>query len=302
VPAPFPSRLSGRPFTPREAAALGVTARQLDAVRVRRLHHGVRAVLPGEPSLAVQVAAALKVLPADTLISGVTGLQLLGVDVGTTLPLRFCTTHPHQVRRRDVEVRRVKRLPPQHGQRVEPAHCVAGAARDLGLVETVAAGDWLVHAGLATPGEIVAAAACLGGHGSRVARRAAALVRPRVESPRETRLRLVLVLAGLPEPETNSVLTADGVFVGRADLLFRAYRLVVEYDGIQHLMDRRQWESDIQRLERFAAADHPVVRVTAARLAHPRRLVLDVYRSLVARGYTGPAPTFTAEWLACFGA
>ena len=49
--------------------------------------------------------------------------------------------------------------------------------------------------------------------------RAAALVRERVDSPRESRLRLCLVLAGLPEPEVNPVVTVDGRRVGRVDLL-----------------------------------------------------------------------------------
>ena len=47
-----------------------------------------------------------------TIATGVTGLQLYGVDIGTQLPMTFATTHPRQVRRRDVQVRRLKQLPP----------------------------------------------------------------------------------------------------------------------------------------------------------------------------------------------
>ena len=132
------------------------------------------------------------------------------------------------------------------------------------------------------------------------ARRAAALVCERVESPRESRLRLLFVLAGLPTPDTNVTLgNAEGP-IGRVDLLFWGYMLIVEYDGLQHLTDRHQWNRDIERLEGFADAGYAVIRVTADRMRQPREVVRRVFDKLVQAGYEGPPPTFTSEWRELF--
>lgn len=57
------------------------------------------------------------------------------------------------------------------------------------------------------------------GQRSRAARRAADYVRERVDSPMESRLRVLLVLAGIPAPEVNlCVRDADGEPLRRYDL------------------------------------------------------------------------------------
>ena len=43
------------------------------------------------------------------------------------------------------------------------------------------------------------------------------------------------------------------------------------------------------------------VQVTKEKLMRPRRMVLDVYRQLVAGGYRGPAPEFGPRWHQAFG-
>jgi uncharacterized protein YgbK (DUF1537 family) len=71
------------------------------------------------------------------------------------------------------------------------------------LVDAVIIGDALVRRELATREQLGRAAAQVRGRPGLRASRAAAWVRPRVDSPMETRLRLLIVLAGLPEPVTN---------------------------------------------------------------------------------------------------
>jgi hypothetical protein len=73
-----------------------------------------------------------------------------------------------------------------------------------------------------------------------VARTAVGLIRERVDSPRETWLRLSLVLAGLPTPECNLIIRDDRGPIGRVDLVYLAYQLVIEYEGDQHRTDRGQ--------------------------------------------------------------
>ena len=77
----------------------------------------------------------------------------------------------------------------------------------------------------------------------------------------ETRLRWVLVRAGLPRPEVQTDLhDAEGRFVGRADLYYPAARLVLEYDGGNH---RERLVSDNRRQNLLMNAGFRVLRFTA---------------------------------------
>lgn len=98
--------------------------------------------------------------------------------------------------------------------------------------------------------------------GCRRARRALARVRPGAESRPETLLRLLLLTAGLPEPEVNGEIH-DGLGrrIGRFDLVYREFRVLVEYDGHQHRTDPVQYERDIARWDRAYEAVWRVIRV-----------------------------------------
>jgi hypothetical protein len=77
-----------------------------------------------------------------------------------------------------------------------PARTFVDLADLLALVDLVVVGDALVRLGLCSPARLCEEAAAARTRRVRqAARRAAALVRPRVDSPMETRLRLLLVLA-----------------------------------------------------------------------------------------------------------
>lgn len=192
------------------------------------------------------------------------------------------------------------RRPPTRGAIALPAHCFVTACAEIDLLTAVTAGDSLLHLRRMTKGDLEAYAQGWTGRGVIRARRAVGLIRERVESPRETRLRLMLVLAGLPTPDCNVTLgDADGP-IGRVDLLFWLFRLILEYDGLQHLTDRNQWNRDIERLEGLADAGYTVIRVTADRMRHPREIVFRVVAKLAEAGYQGPAPTFSPEWRELF--
>lgn len=107
--------------------------------------------------------------------------------------------------------------------------------------------------------------------GVRRARSAAELMRPGVESPRETRLRLLLVGAGLPEPVCGYELSDRvGHWIGWFDLAWPDWRVIAEYDGDQHRTSDLQYERDISRFDRAAEAGWTVIRVRKAGLAHQR--------------------------------
>ena len=83
-----------------------------------------------------------------------------------------------------------------------PVQTFLDMSHALSLVDLVVLGDSLVRRGRCTPGQLVDAAERRAGPYSRLARRAARLVRAHVDSPMETRTRLLIVFAGLPEPGT----------------------------------------------------------------------------------------------------
>ena len=150
-------------------------------------------------------------------------------------------------------------LRPHSAGLVAPLVAWGGAALDLDLVELVAAGDALLHHDLCTLGELEAFAGRATRRGCRVLRRADSLVRERAESIQETRLRLSLVLAGLPEPRCNVVLGHQGRVIGRVDLLVEELGLIIEHDG-------DQWRAATEGPLRPSTFDHEWVQLFERRV------------------------------------
>jgi very-short-patch-repair endonuclease len=156
----------------------------------------------------------------------------------------------------------------------------------LALDDLVVAGDSLVRRRdpLATPAELLRALARHGGmRGARRLRQAWALVRPGTDSAAETRLRLILVRGGLPEPAVNPRIELTGYGPALLDLAYPDRRIAVEFDGVQHRTDARQFERDVLRHERLAACGWRVIRILAAHLASPAAVVARVHDALDAR-------------------
>jgi very-short-patch-repair endonuclease len=139
---------------------------------------------------------------------------------------------------------------------------------------------------LATSADLQSAAEHRAGRrGSRRAIDALSFLNPAAESAPESVLRLLLIDARLPTPEVNAnVYGVWGAFVARADLLFRAARVIVEYDGDQHRVDRQQFARDVQRTSELAANGYLVLRFTAADLfGRPHYVVATVRAALATR-------------------
>lgn len=114
------------------------------------------------------------------------------------------------------------------------------------------------------------------------------MVRPRTDSPTETELRLDLVEFGLPEPEVNvDIFDSFGRLIAIGDLVYRRYRVIVEYDGDHHRRDRAQYERDVDRLDDLARAGWRVVRFNRSHRGIRRRQRLErVHEALLAAGWT----------------
>jgi hypothetical protein len=102
-----------------------------------------------------------------------------------------------------------------------------------------------------------------GRRGIRRAHIALSLVDAGAESPRETWLRLLLVRAGFPPPQTQiPVYDEYGRLVAVLDMGWEQLKLAVEYDGDHHRTDRRQFNKDIRRGEALTELGWIDVRVT----------------------------------------
>jgi very-short-patch-repair endonuclease len=88
------------------------------------------------------------------------------------------------------------------------------------------------------------------------------LVDAGAESPRETYLRLLLIEAGFPRPQTQIQVTTDHDTY-YLDMGWEDQMLAVEYDGDQHRTDRARYAYEIRRAETLAALGWLVIRVVA---------------------------------------
>jgi hypothetical protein len=128
------------------------------------------------------------------------------------------------------------------------------------------------------------AATAFHGRGARAARLAVSLVRAGVESPMETRLRLLIAAAGLPEPVIGAeIRTSTGRFLGYADLSYPELRLIIEYDGDHHRSDLAQYEKDQVRIQAFFREGFDVVRVRRRGLLSEPSLTAGTLRSAYLR-------------------
>ena len=84
------------------------------------------------------------------------------------------------------------------------------------------------------------------------------------QSPRETWLRLLLIEAGFPRPETQiPVPRPDGYSRYFLDMGWRDAMVAVEYDGEQHRVDREIYRDDLARSEYLAHVGWRRIRVIA---------------------------------------
>jgi len=132
--------------------------------------------------------------------------------------------------------------------------------------KAVAAIDALARATRLDLADAVSLAARHKGHRSiRRARRALDLVDAGAESPRETWLRLLLIDAGYPRPQTQiPVYDEYGALTAVIDMGWEDIKVGLEYEGDHHRTDRNVFNKDIRRHETLTTElGWIVVRVTA---------------------------------------
>jgi hypothetical protein len=114
------------------------------------------------------------------------------------------------------------------------------------------------------------------------ARQAVNLFDPGAQSPKESWLRIVLIEAGLPRPQTQiPVRNEVGNVFAYLDMGWEDFKVAVEYDGDQHRRDRRQYAWDVRRLERLQRCGWFVVRVVSG--DRPADIIVRVRAALARR-------------------
>lgn len=248
---------TSKPFTRAQGRASGLSWRRLAGSEFRRLFHDVyvaaRACGPD-----VLARAAVTAVGDHALVSHHTAAQLWGGVVPHVPMVHLTVPKGHTRAQRDgIEVHAADR-PAAVVKDIRVTTAAAtfvDMARYLSLVDLVVLGDSLVKGGVTTLEALKAAARGHRGRGARLARRAAGCVRADVDSPMESRARMLMVLAGLPEPVVNHALRdVHGTVRRRLDLSYPAHRLAIEYDGRQHAENSAQWRSDIARREELDSA------------------------------------------------
>lgn len=170
-----------------------------------------------------------------------------------------------------------------HGRRVTtPARTAFDLGRTLQAPRAIEIVDALCNATQLQPHEVAELAERHpGARGIVGLRSMLGLVDGGAESPPETRTRLAIIDAGLPRPETQLVITDDsGFFVARADLGWRRWQVLVEYEGDGHWSDPRQKQRDLERYPRLEELGWRIVRVGSALLSRREELIRRVSAKL----------------------
>ncbi|MDJ0333789.1 hypothetical protein QMG83_00980 [Salinibacterium sp. G-O1] len=287
-PAPLPPGLRDRPFTTAEAREFALTDRRLRALDLGRPFHGVRA--PGTQVTLDQLAHAYAArMPRHELFTHTTAAAIHGLRMPRNfveLQLHVSAAPPHPAPRSRGVIGHQSALVPTivGGLRVaRPVDAWAQCAGILSLDELIVMGDGLLkrHSPIATLGEIESLVAALSGaRGVVNLREAVLLMRSRTDSAMETILRLLIVRAGFPEPEVNGPIRNNfGAVIAHGDLVFRAQKVVVEYDGGGH-REERQYFRDIYRLDDIMEEGWRAIRVDKFLLARPATLFAKLHRAL----------------------
>lgn len=291
------------PFTRGAALAAGLSIRDLTGSSHTRLLHGVYVASTTAITPRIRALAALRISQPGAWASHHTAGALWGCWMPTCSDLHVTAPDPdHRSVRRGVFTHRARLGSSpirRHGVWVSrPVDVFLDlAALHIDLVDLVAAGDSLVKATAIEPSDLVSAAATWSGRGARFARLAAGHVRSEVDSPQESRLRMLLVLAGLPVPVVNRVTRlANGDWRWRFDLSYPQFKILIEYDGEQHLEEGRR-RLDEARREAIEALGWIVIVVSKNELYRDPAGVIDQVRAaLRERGCPGLRRSPATVW------
>lgn len=292
---PLPPRLRYRPFDVGAADRAGVCRQRLRRRDLVRPTRSIRWARGRPPDDVERIRAFRPILLPGQFVSHLSAAVLweLPVTVGAAGPVHVTSPIPAaQPRRTWVVGHRITAdraaVTERWGMPVStPAALWVECGTLLAVDQLVVLGDAIVtERRCATTIEDLRAVLHRAGARAGVRRLRAALdlVRVGAGSPQETRARLTIVRAGLPEPALQlDVLDEAGRFVGRVDMAYPEQRIVIEYEGDQHRTDDEQWGRDLRRYREVERLGWAVVRWVKSDLGLHADGAVEHLRSLLAR-------------------
>jgi hypothetical protein len=290
--ASVPDALRSGPFTTRTAAVHGISTSALQGPAWRHIFREVWAHCELPDTRETRLAATRLVLADDAFVCGLTAAWLYGIDVQDARGDLVWVGNRNGRRCRQRSGCLVREITVTDDDLAclddlvvtTPVRTAFDCARWLPLVEGVVVADALAHDGLMAREAL--SAYSLEHRPLRNVRRVdqvLELMEPLAESPMETRLRLLLVLAGLPRPKPQHVVSdASDRFVARLDLAYPTEMVAVEYDGSFHWKQRR---ADDRRRDALRALGWTVLVVSAEDYYRtPQEVVGKVRAALARRG------------------
>jgi hypothetical protein len=243
---PRVDEVPGWPVAFRGSAAVAaglVSAGRLRGRRYLRLFPDIY-VEAGDrrPDLGLRSRAGYRYVEGRGVLAGFSAAELLGASCGPVdapvevqMPGGKQRDHPglvvHRGRMAADEIIEVRGI-----RMTSPLRTAYDLARRGDLVARVVAVDALARAcGFEPDTLLLTAARYLGSRGNDRVPEVLTYADPRAGSPMETRLRLLIVCAGLPRPEVQWVVQDESARTAVwLDLAYPAHRIGIEYDGEVH--------------------------------------------------------------------
>ena len=275
------------PFTRAQGVSRGITRRALDDERkYKQLGYGVW--IETDPSTRVVAPTwadaewidervkltGLVCIDTGVVACGVTAAKLYGLPVPSNADTRVHVAREDKgptKRRKNVVFHRYEWLRSENYfglPLISAAQLFIELARVLTVEQLVVLGDAAVgrwHGGpLTTIDEIRAEIASRRRvRGRLTVERALGLVRGDVDSPPETKLRLRLIDAGLPEPVVHPAVVCSLIGAHlHPDMGYPSIRLAIEYEGDHHRSSPTQFAEDNRRISALQAEGWTVIRVS----------------------------------------
>lgn len=275
------------PFRGSDAVADGlITPGVLRGPRFRRLFPDVYVDAGMEVDLALRARAAHLLVAGRGAVGGYAAAELLDASCGPddapvdlVLPGGAYRQHPGLVVHRGL-------LAPDEITTIEgvavtdPIRTGYDLARAGPLGEAVVALDALSRVHRFPPSAVLdLRRRRLGARGSTQLAEAVRLADPRAQSPMESRIRLAIIVGGLPVPVLQHPV---GPFF--LDLAYPSIRLAIEYDGEAHRTQDRAMR-DLARQAFLSDAGWKILRFTATQvMLRPRWVAAQVREELIKAG------------------
>jgi very-short-patch-repair endonuclease len=244
-----PEQLRLAPFSTAQAAACGITRTALQGAHWRHVFRDVWMHVDVPDTREMRLDAVRLVLGSDAFLCGLTPAWIYGIDVqdrrGELVWVGCRTTHRLRTRVgclvRELTVKDSDLQVVNGIMMTTELRTVFDCRRWLSLTEAMVVADAIAHTGAITPEDLAAYTASHRGlRGVRQLDAVLEHLEPLSESPMETRVRVLMVLSGLPRPQAQIIINdLLGQFVARADLGYEEARLIIEYDGALHWKQRR---------------------------------------------------------------